>query len=268
MLAAGGVAGIVGFFFYRPVLAAFGICILLAFHRAKVVRGLPLIGQLPIFGGLCVFIVFVFYWLCLLIDRQEADSHTTFAKQVAAYVRGTPQPGITRVPGVPDDVDLEKRPYFVGEVGQTYFLQGIPRMGIAAMVSMRNMGQPSALGKWQLHYQSPTTDKTFGFSEMPQTLNIPASPGAPKGIQFHNDETIYERTLRSIERGGQVRGWAFFEIPAYLFDEKELSSAVLTITFQDYLENQYALRFISKGAPLAPSDALYYPGVTDPLSTR
>jgi hypothetical protein len=83
MLAAGLLGGIVGVLFYVPVLVVCGICIGLAFHRAKVVAGKPLLRkQVPVYAGLFLVIVLSLYGVHVLVRQklQEARDYGTLTE--------------------------------------------------------------------------------------------------------------------------------------------------------------------------------------------
>src|SRR5579863_3098341 len=56
-LPVGIVGGFVGFFFYAPVFFVCGLCVVLAFHRAKVVSGERMLVQVPSYLVLSIMVV-------------------------------------------------------------------------------------------------------------------------------------------------------------------------------------------------------------------
>lgn len=86
--AAGIVAGVVAYFIY-PVLAVCGICVLLAFHRAKVVIGLRLRWQIASYAVLFIFTTLVLLKIGILIKTHVPQLATVsdireFARQSTA----------------------------------------------------------------------------------------------------------------------------------------------------------------------------------------
>jgi hypothetical protein len=86
-LPVGILGGIVGILLYAPVLAVCGLCVVLAFHRAKVVSGESVWRvQIPAYVVLCGIVVLSLYALHNVIDRKLADSNVSLSKLVAQYV--------------------------------------------------------------------------------------------------------------------------------------------------------------------------------------
>jgi hypothetical protein len=85
----GTIGGIVGILFYTPVLAVCGLCILAAFHRAKVVSGKPLWIQIA--SNVVLFlIVFGALWEVRSITMRALQRNNltpySFARLVAEYL--------------------------------------------------------------------------------------------------------------------------------------------------------------------------------------
>jgi len=86
----GIVGGLVGVFFYAPVLAVCGVCVILAFHRAKVVTGEHIWkAQVPSYVVLCAFVVSSLYGLHVLLRDQVAEANISLSHSLGDYLKQT-----------------------------------------------------------------------------------------------------------------------------------------------------------------------------------
>jgi hypothetical protein len=85
-LPVGILGGIVGLVLYTPVLAICGVCVILAFHRAKVVTEESLWTQLLVYIVLSGMVVGSLWGLHLIIDKKLAEGNTSFSQLVATAV--------------------------------------------------------------------------------------------------------------------------------------------------------------------------------------
>jgi hypothetical protein len=93
LLAASVIGGIVGFVLYPPVFALCGVCVVLAFHRAKVVSEESWPVQGLSYLALCCFVVWGLYALHWKLDKRLADSNMSFSQLVASAVtKSLPKP--------------------------------------------------------------------------------------------------------------------------------------------------------------------------------
>ncbi|MGB7624153.1 MAG: hypothetical protein WBN92_17540 [Terriglobia bacterium] len=85
----GIIGGLMGMFFYTPVLAICGICILLAFHRAKVVSGRPIFKvQFPTYVLVFVFTFTGLYVAKLLVTRKLREMNISIPELTSRIVSG------------------------------------------------------------------------------------------------------------------------------------------------------------------------------------
>jgi hypothetical protein len=85
-LSLGVVGGIVGVLLYAPILVLCGVCVILAFHRAKVVSEEDLWVQVPTYVVLSALVVGSLYGLHIVIEKKLAEANTTFSQLVASAV--------------------------------------------------------------------------------------------------------------------------------------------------------------------------------------
>jgi hypothetical protein len=83
----GIIGGIVGTLFYAPVLVICGICILLGFHRAKVVAGRRLRVQLPAYLLLAVVTAVGFYGLHIRVQRALQKANMSISDLIVAKLK-------------------------------------------------------------------------------------------------------------------------------------------------------------------------------------
>lgn len=85
----GVLAGLVGFFFFTPLLVLCGCCILLAFHRAKVVSGLSIWRvQLPAYAILLIASVGGLFFLRVKMLQKLKDDHISIPELVSQITSG------------------------------------------------------------------------------------------------------------------------------------------------------------------------------------
>jgi hypothetical protein len=85
-LSIGIVGGIVGVFLYAPLFVVCGLCVVLAFHRARVVVGKSQWVVLPSYAVLCGLVIGTFWGLYIVVNRKLAESNTSFSQLVATAV--------------------------------------------------------------------------------------------------------------------------------------------------------------------------------------
>jgi hypothetical protein len=86
----GIIGGLVGVFFYAPVLTVCGLCVFLAFHRAKVVAGESLWRvQVPVYAVLCTIVVSGLYGLHVVIRNQLAEANISLSHSLGDYLKQT-----------------------------------------------------------------------------------------------------------------------------------------------------------------------------------
>ena len=78
----GIVGGLVGLFFYTPILVVCRACVLLAFHRAGVVSGSRMRTQILAYGGFAVVAGAALYGLQVLIKTHAPDLGKEIAEAV------------------------------------------------------------------------------------------------------------------------------------------------------------------------------------------
>jgi len=78
----GVIGGLVGLFFYTPILIVCGVCVLLAFHRAGVVSGKQKGAKIIAYIVLSVIVAFSLYALRVLIKTHAPDLGKDVAKEV------------------------------------------------------------------------------------------------------------------------------------------------------------------------------------------
>lgn len=83
----GIVGGLVGLFFYTPILVLCGACVLLAFHRAGVVSGARLRTQIMAYSIVAVISGASLYGLRVLIQKHAPDIGQEIAQQVAEIIK-------------------------------------------------------------------------------------------------------------------------------------------------------------------------------------
>jgi hypothetical protein len=81
------VGGIVGTILFTPALIICGFCVLLGFHRAKVVEGKPLKTQIIVYLVIAIVLSLGGYLLYGLLDSGLENIQTEFAKKIAKYVK-------------------------------------------------------------------------------------------------------------------------------------------------------------------------------------
>jgi hypothetical protein len=163
-------------------------------------------------------------------------------------------------------VDRTKRPLIEAHAGDSFFCKR--RIGgfvvVHMMIGVADLGIPTALGGWRLHYQSDRLDQWFRYTEIPD--NDTCDDGKGKTFSFHKKDSIYEETDRRVEPGTKYRGWARFEIPAVLYDEAGTKYSRMTIEFQDHQLHKYTVTFVGTGD--FSGQPFYYPGVDPTVKTR
>lgn len=87
LLPAGTLGGIVGVFFFAPVLALCGLCILLGFHRSKVVSGKHIFKvQIPAYVAVSAMTLAVLWWVNTSVQTKSKEQNVSLAKLVANSV--------------------------------------------------------------------------------------------------------------------------------------------------------------------------------------
>jgi len=91
----GILGGLVGLFFYLPVLIVCGACILFAFHRARVVEGRSMYVQVSVYSLLFVMTTASLYSLGILIKRNMPHNITAseIALELKQMLQSNPPPG-------------------------------------------------------------------------------------------------------------------------------------------------------------------------------
>ncbi len=82
-----GIVGSLVGLFYPPVFLLCGLCVVLAFHRAKVVSGNSLLVQIPAYVLVTVVIVALLWRAHTFIDAKLAESSTSLAQLVTDSVK-------------------------------------------------------------------------------------------------------------------------------------------------------------------------------------
>ena len=110
-LPVGIVGGIVGLLFYTPMLALCGLCVLLAFHRAKVVSGESVLRiQLPAYIALSVVVMVLLYGLHVVVMHKLAEDNAALARRIAEYVKQILLPGRSFVDIAPTEFGVDTNP--------------------------------------------------------------------------------------------------------------------------------------------------------------
>ena len=110
-LPVGIVGGIVGLLFYTPMLALCGLCVLLAFHRAKVVSGESVLRiQLPAYVVLSVVVMASLYGLHVVVMHKLAEDNASLARRIAEYVKQLLLPPRSFVDIAPNEFGVESNP--------------------------------------------------------------------------------------------------------------------------------------------------------------
>jgi hypothetical protein len=159
-------------------------------------------------------------------------------------------------------VDLTKRPVIEARLGDSYFCKR--RVGgvtvVYMMIGVVDLGIPTSLGGWRLHYQSDRLDDWFRYSEIPD--NEVCDDGKGRPFSFSRKDSIYEKTDSNVEAGPKYRGWLRFEVPAFLYDEAGTKQSQMTVEFKDHQLHTYTVSFFGTTDPT--SQPFYYPGI-DPV---
>jgi len=83
LAAVGILGGLVGVLIYAPILAICGACIVLAFHRAKVVSGCPKLPvQVPAYVVLSLIVAASLYSLHSLIQRKLSEANISLVNSI------------------------------------------------------------------------------------------------------------------------------------------------------------------------------------------
>src|SRR5205085_6770209 len=104
-------------------------------------------------------------------------------------------------------------------------------VALSLIVTIRNEGAPSIVEGWQLHLKSDKLDLTV----TPLLLPIGQKFNVIHGQAFtlHREEALYEKGVKPIERGGQVRGWLTYVIEGITAEQIDSPSVKLTLDFYD-----------------------------------
>jgi hypothetical protein len=124
ILVAGIVGGLLAGLLYTPAFVICGACIVLAFHRTKVVAGTSYLIQVPSYLALFATVTLSLLWVRNLALRKLAEENTAFAQLVASIVvskiPASPVPTVTTVvaPKQIPDVrmkEIEELQQFIGD---------------------------------------------------------------------------------------------------------------------------------------------------------
>jgi hypothetical protein len=86
----GVLGGIVGLLLYAPVLVVCGICVMLAFHRARVVAGMSVHRvQAPAYVLLGAIVFGSLYGLHVVIGSELKEANRSLAKYLVSYMKPT-----------------------------------------------------------------------------------------------------------------------------------------------------------------------------------
>jgi hypothetical protein len=159
-------------------------------------------------------------------------------------------------------IDLTKRALIKGGAGDAYFCRpgggGITEIHI--MLGLIDLGIPTSLGGWKLHYESPRLNQWFRYIEID---DHDVCNDRTLAFKFNRANSIYEQTDSRMEPNTKYRGWARFQVPGFLYKELGTKEAQLTIEFSDNQGKKYTIIYIGDGE--TNSKPFYYPGVPSPL---
>ncbi len=142
-LAVGIVGGIVGLLIYSPVLAVCGLCVILAFHRAKVVTGHSLWRvRVPSYFLLTLVVALALYGLHSLINKKVTEANMSLSQLIASAVVKMTGPKEPEMPKLILSIDI---------VGSAWVKHGNYRGTMALVIAnLINDGAPSVAGGWRL----------------------------------------------------------------------------------------------------------------------
>jgi hypothetical protein len=159
-------------------------------------------------------------------------------------------------------VDLTKRALIKGAAGDAYFCRpgggGITEVHM--MLGVIDLGIPTSLGGWRLHYESPRLNQWFRHTEID---DHDVCEDRTLAFKFNRANSIYEQTDRRIEPNTKYRGWARFQVPGFVYKEVGTKDAQLTVEFSDNQGKKYTITYIGNGE--TNSKPFYYPGVPSPF---
>jgi hypothetical protein len=255
-LPVGIVGGIVGVLLFAPVLVVCGVCVILAFHRAKVVAGKSIMRvQTPSYALLSIFTIASLYGVHHLIQHQVADERTGFfgtIKSAVSEVLKESKP--TVIPSPPAVPSLEWRPLAVtAALGKDFNLDYDDKSPSDLILvfegAVVNSGAPSSTFRWEaklvlpddtvpvLGYLivSPPTNPTATWS-----LRTPDGHQSPR-IPFRQGSLPESTASKAITQGDSQTGFAIFAfhgLQKKWFKPRALNGAKVTISFYDTAKRQ------------------------------
>jgi hypothetical protein len=155
-------------------------------------------------------------------------------------------------------------PNFLGEINE--IVNGDPVQGAGSDLFIRmtitNRGAPSIAQGWKLAVKSNTRNSSYMPTSIPDNFSVRNKDGIQMA-KFKLSDTIYEKTVRPIERGGMARGWIRFILPDLTRKQISGSKTIITVSFEDVERNKYEATMELKGQH--SSKPMYLPGSEQPF---
>ena len=103
-LSIGIAAGTMGVLLFAPVLVVCGVCILLAFHRAKLISGKPILRvQIPAYAVLSIVTALPLYGTHIFVQRKLSEANIALSDLIASKIAAVlPQPRTDQPTPVPE----------------------------------------------------------------------------------------------------------------------------------------------------------------------
>jgi hypothetical protein len=269
ILPAGTLSGLVGMFFYTPVLFVCGVCILLAFHRAGVVKDESPRKKILSYAVMLVVVTLALYGLQRLIGVGLHEYVQEMAGAVFDKIKSHYPSSLNQPPSAIENPDL--RWGKENAVGSTYNPENSGDVLIVWVGQIENLSStPSKASNWNLQVTLPGDSRVRSGELLPPKRHLDLSrwdglsglrPESlfPQGF-FIWENYLPELTARTpIVKGTPVTGFVAFivrDVP----NARLVLKTKLMLSFDDGVGKTIEVPFPLNGQL---SEMPYIPGLID-----
>jgi hypothetical protein len=188
---------------------------------------------------------------------QWRAEHPLSVRSVSAVVVPFVDPSVIASDKELPHVDLTKRPLIKAAPLDGYFCRRPDGTTVVhLLVGVVDIGIPTSLGGWRLHYQSKTLDTWTGYTEINDGIDC---DNGKTSYTFKRKNAIYEQTSNRIETGSKFTGWARFEVPGDEYKNAGNGASLMTLEFVDHQDHKYTVTY--QAAPTQTRVPHYFPGI-------
>jgi hypothetical protein len=133
---------------------------------------------------------------------------------------------------------------------------------VFVLFTVKSLGAPSIAEGWRMEIRGHELSLDLSPSLIPDPFTLSDSSTGRVVMKFHGKEALYEKAIKSIQRGDLVRGWLRFVLPDAANKPIHVPSTTWTMYFSDIVGREYKATYVMSGES---GEQQYLPGAELPF---